>query len=511
MSVNPQDTQYGYSPGVRTIVGPGGIASTQIGRAQKIVLFGRGDPSDGDASTNTPTQIQTVGDPASLFGRGSELAEEIEKALRNKGSREWLYGVMPDENTVQGEPLADGNTTENVPIIEDPDLINVTDISSGNSPVEQTVEFNFDDPPTAPGGSDTVVIKPQTGEFASGDDTDYEIDYAYLDWEAALDSADQVLNHSEVGVYAPLSDSVAVAELLDNKLTPEENAGLRREYKLAVGVVGAQPNTTTDDNEGAIAPEEYADPIDSKAIFMPGPVRREGTNGRTIIGGVAGIMAGNELQNPIYGDEIRGYSRLTQALTRDEQQALRDNQIIPVVDDYRDADDHGISLEGNLATTSITDDFEWSYQNRRVIDLIILAQHEIARSARDQLMTDSLLGEIESNITDVFDDFARAGLIRGNPDGQTTGTGASAGGIGSIGTGTGGGGDGNGNGNGGDGGGGDDQQSYFVDATRTDVGQISVASGFSPIPVLKDVVNEIRVTDTLDQLGTGGETTEQTG
>lgn len=495
MSVST-DTEYGHSPGVRAIVGPGGVASTQIGRAQKLVVFARGDPSAGSANTNTPRRIQTVSDPAELFGQDSQLAEGLQKALRNKGNREWMYGVMPQENSVQGEPITDGNSLENAPIIEDPSLVTVRDITDSTSPVTQTVEFRYGDPPSAPSGGETVAIKPQTGEFVSGDDASYEIDYSFLDWDAALDAADQVLNHSEVGIYCVDSTSENVAELLEAKLTPSgDETGLRREYKLASGVIGAQPNLTTEEGEPGIDAEQYSDAIDSKAVFMPAGVTRTGTAGRTILAGIAGTMAGNELQNPVYGDEIRGYGRLTQAFNHTEANTLRDNQLMPVVDDYRDADDRGITVEGNLSTSSQTEDFRWSFQARRVIDLIILAQHEIGRGARDNLITEDLMSEIETNVRNVFDNFASANLIRGNPDGNTTGSGASGGTIGSLGTTS----EDN-----------EDVQYYFVEATRTDTGKISVSSGFSPTPVLTDIVMDIRVTDTLDQAGAGGETTTQT-
>lgn len=470
MSVN-QGTTYGRLPGVRAQVIGGGLATTQIGREQKLVIFGRGDPQNGTAVVNDPTDIQTRVDASRKFGSGTELADGIEKALRNKGNMDFIYGVMPEEIDVQAEPISGGSgTLANAPIVEDMSFITVMNTTTAS---EVDVEFRYESPPTAPDTSGTVHINPLTGEFAASGTDDYEVDYPYLDWATALDSADQVLNHSEVGVYATLTDSANVAGLLSDKLSgPDaDTPGLRHEYKLAMGVVGAQPNATNADGEGTIDIGAYSTPIDDHSIFMPGPVRVSGTEGRTILGGIGGRFAGNELSNPIYGDSVLGYDRLTQAVTRNEEDTFREKNLIPVVDDYRDGGG-GISLEGHMSTSTATD-WERSFQNRRITDLMLLAQREIGTAARDNLMRDQQLSEIESQVTDVFRRFARAGLIRGNPEGDAD--------------------DGGGTGTGGE----ESETPFFVDVTRADTNTIAIASGFSPVSVITGVDETITVADTI--------------
>lgn len=470
-----QGTFYGRLPGVRAQVVGGGLSNVQIGREQKLVIFGRGDAQTGTASPNTPTQIETRVDAGRIFGDGTELAEGIEKALRNKGNINFIYGVMPEENDVIAEPIGGGSgTLANAPIVEDEAHLTITNATAGG---EEEVEWRYESPPTAPDESGVVAINPNTGEVEAGDIDDYEIDYAYLDWQSAIDSADTVLNHSEVGVYAALSDSSTVAEMLRVKLDgTSEEPGIRREYKLAIGLAGAEPNATNADGEGTIDVGNYSNSIDSDAVFLAGPVRRSGTRGRTIIGGIAGRMAGNELDNPLYGDTILGFGRLTQALSRSQEDVLRDGNIMPVVDDYRDGGG-GISVEGHLSTSSATD---WSrnFQNRRIADLVLLIQREIGEAARNHLMRDQQLDEIESQVTDQFERLARAGLIHGDPDG--TGGGNSQGTTNQN----------------------DEEtsQPYFVDAVRSDEQTIAIASGFAPVGVTTGVDERITIADTVGSL-----------
>lgn len=470
-----QGTLYGRLPGVRAEVIGGGLANVQIGREQKLVVFGRGDPQAGTAAPNEPAQVQTRVDIARTFGSGTELTEGIQKALRNKGNIEYIYGVMPEEIDVSGEPIAGGSgVLENEPIVEDPAYLTVTNTITAT---EETPEFRYESPPTAPDESGVVAINPNTGEVEAGDTDDYEIDYAYLDWESALDAADTVLNHSEVGVYATLSDSVAVAELLETKLDGiNDNPGIRREYKLAMGISGAQPNMTTADGEGGIDAGSYTDPIDSDSVFLAGPARVSDAGGRTLIGGIAGRMAGNELTNPLHGDTILGYGPLTQALTRNDEDLLRDANIIPVVDDYRDGEG-GITVEGNSATSSATD-WNRTFQNRRIADLVLLILHEIGEAARNNLMRDQQLEDIESNVIDQYERLARAGLIAGDPDGTEGGGSQGTNPAEEE----------------------DQQQPYFVDVVRIDQETIGIETGFSPTGVTTGVDETITIADVVGDL-----------
>lgn len=473
-----QGTYYGRLPGVRAQIVGGGLSNVQVGREQKLVIFGRGDPQSGTASPNEPTQIQTRVDSSRIFGQNTQLAEGIQKALQNKGNIDFIYGVMPEEQDVLAEPIAGGTgTLENAPLVEDKSFTTVTNTTAGG---EEDIEWRHESPPTAPDESGVVAINPNTGEVEAGDTDDYEIDYAHLDWQTALNSADTVLNHSEVGIYAALSDSADVAQMLQTKASgTDDSPGIRREYKLAATISGAQPNATNADGEGIIDVGSYSDPIDDDAVFLAGPVRRSGTN-RTIIAGIAGRMAGNELDNPLYGDDVLGYGQLTQSLSRDEEAALREANIIPIVDDYRDGEG-GISIEGHQSTSSASD-WERNFQNRRIADLVLLIQREIGEAARDTLMRNQQLEEIAAQITDEFERLARAGLIHGDPDGTEGGNsqGTTSGNSQNQGE--------------------DTQQPYFVDVVRANETTIAIASGFSPVGVTTGVDQRITIADTVGGL-----------
>lgn len=482
------DTTYGQFPGVRITVTGGGISNARIGREQKLVLFGRGDTVEGEADPNDPVQIRSRVDATDQFGSGTRLTDGIEKALENKGNHNYIYGVAYEEFTVSAESITGGSgTLENAPIVEDAGTITAQDITESE---EASVEFRYESPPSTPNDGPTVFINPLTGEIEADDGSDYEIDYAYGDWESALDAADPVLNHAEVGVYAPLSDSSHVADRLAAKLSGEpdveDDNGLRGEYKLAMGVMGAQPTYTTDDGDAAIDVSEYGDSIDNDAVFLAAPVRRSGDNSHlTIIGGLGGLFAGNALENPIYGDPVHGYGPLSQELSRDEQASMRtDHQVIPVVDDYRDGAE-GITIQGHLSTSTATD-WDRTYQNRRLTDLVILMQRRIGESARDNLMRDQQLRTIENKIITGFERLARAGLIHGSPDGEDRriqeglleGLGEEESS--------------------------EDATPYFAEAVRSDTNTIAVSSGFVPVGVTTAVDGQITVSDAVDAFGPGG-------
>jgi hypothetical protein len=455
-------TIYGSSPGVTITEQAGGIASIAVGREQKHVVFGRGDPANATAATNTPEPINTRLDTATKFGSGSELADGLQKALRNGSNIDYLYGVMADPTSVSGEAIttdADGYAElSNAPIAEDKSVLTVVD-TSGTDPVtinDADVHFVYESLPTQPATADEVNVNPHTGEIAAEASTSYEVDYQHLDWQGALDAASPVINHAEVGIYTVLSEAGSVAETLSDTIDP-----LRQEFKMVQGVAGAQPNATSSAGEPIYDTATYTDTVDDDAVYLAAPVRRLTTDGPfTALGAIGGVFAGHKLTNPVYGDGLAGLEPLTQSLTSTERNDLRGVQVIPV-DDSAGGGEGGIELADNLST-STGGGWVRDFHRRRIGDQILLVGRRRGEQARSRRAVDEALDATEAAFTDDLIAFADADLIESD-DQETAG------------------------GGGGSGDGGQEEQHFFVDVTRGDTDTVRIDYGFEPIEIIKDV------------------------
>lgn len=460
---------YGDLPGVQATVKGGRIVDVSIGYEQHVVLFGRGNPVDGTATANTPELVQTPAEADTLFGEGSRLAAGLRGALRNGANRDYLHGVMPTETTVSAEPIAGGSgTLTNVPLVEDIDTITVTNTTAAGT---ATPEFVYSSPPPAPGEAGVVNINPLTGEVASGGTDDYQIDYAYLDWGAALDAADTVLRHNETGIYATLTDAEVVAQTLSDKLDT-----LRPTYKLVRGIAGAQPNTTNPDGEAIIGTDvddttpDYTDTLDDDALFLAGPTRLAGTEDtRTILGGLAGKMGGNAITDPVYGDVIEGYGPLVQQLSPEDEgtpaedntlgTGLRGQQVMPIRDDGSDGG-MGLTIEDTLSTSTLSD-WERDYFNRRIVDQMLITAREIGEPLRGRRLRDAITSNAEQDIVDALAGYADDGLLEQSSAEGTSNTGTT-------------------NAD-------DEEQNYDAIITRPDRNSVAISIYFTPIGVAKNI------------------------
>jgi hypothetical protein len=455
---------YGDFPGVRAEVIGGGVNGIILGEEQKLVVFGRGDTSGSDsADYNDPTRITTRVDANVKFGANTPLAHAIIGALRNGANTEYVYGVMPEQITVGSAELVAGGSGQlnNNPIVEDKSLITVDDVS-GATPEEQDVKFVYSSPPPASSTDGEVNINPLTGEVDSGESNDIEVTYDFLDWTTALDSADLVLGPNETGLYCTLSEAESVTTSLQAKV---EN--LRQEYRLVRGVAAAQPNSTNGAGEAVIDPSTYTDGIDNDGVFLAAPTRLANEDALTTIGGIAGLLAGNELTNPVFGDKIRGYTQLVQQLTRAEQDTLRDAKVMPVEDTgvYGDA---SMYLKDNLSTSAF-DNWERDYHRRRIVDQVLLIGRNIGEQAKNQRLTDSLIKFTKQVMLDEIEELVEAGLLEGSvgdedqdPTQQEDD---------------------------------EEQKPYYVEVTRGGTDTLEVAIGITPVGITKRIDETIVVSD----------------
>jgi hypothetical protein len=364
-------TTYGTTPGVEVTTRGTSIVGIEVGEAQKVVIFGRGDPQAGAAPANEPTQVASQSDADTQFGADTPLANALRDALGNGANPEFLFGVMPAATSIDAEAIAGGSgTLPSTPVVEDPSAISVTNTTEG---ADETVVFRYEDPPqTGSLADDEVALNPFTGAVEAGDSDDYEIDYQSLGWSDAFDAADEVLLERETGTYVALTEAESVASTLAAKV----NALRDPDLKLVRGVAGAEPNATATDGDPSIDTTAYSDSLDTDAQFVVGNARQDGTE-ETLLGAAAGVIGGNAITDPAYGATLTNVTA-TQRLTSADRSTLRDSGVIPV------RAEGAVELDGNTSTSTETD---WTRDlfTRRVVDQAILVIKAVGEGVLDRI------------------------------------------------------------------------------------------------------------------------------
>jgi len=368
-------TTYGNFPGVQVETAGGGITSVGVGAEEKLVLFGRADLTGQFATTaNNPTEISARIEADRKFGAGSPLADAMRSALSNGANIDFLYGVAPEvsgagdnidaanDTPTESDSGTSTGTLSDAPIVEDSDFYAVYDSIDST---EATVELVYEDTPTAPADADTVAINPLNGNWAADSSSDYDFFYNYLDWTAAFDAADNLVAEGESGVYVPLTDSESVVSTLATKID-----SLRSEYQMVLGLAGAQPNATGSEY-AEFNTSTYTDNVDDDYIFLAAPSRLD--DGSYILGHLAGVFAGNDIDNPAYNDVVATEdANLVQSFTRTDAANMRLVQTMPL----RQA--ASIRVKGNLSTSSDTD-WQRDFFRRRIVDRAILIAEQVGQ------------------------------------------------------------------------------------------------------------------------------------
>ncbi|AGM11347.1 tail sheath [Halogranum tailed virus 1] len=409
---------YGNFPGVQVTTAGGGITGIEVGDEEKVVIFGRGAPDAGNrtASYESPEQIGARREADTKFGEDSELATAMKDALANGANISYLYGVMPTESGA-GDSIDTGadtpteqvsgqssGTLADFPIVEETGFYAVRDTVDA---VDMTVNLVYESAPSAPADANTIAINPQTGEWAADSSSDYDFFYNYLDWSAAFNAADTVVNEDETGLYVALSEAETVASTLSGKTT-----SLRNEYQLVNGIAGAMPNQTNADDEPTFDTTNYTDGVDNDSQFLFAPVRLDNSR-YTALGSIGGLFGGAAISEPVYNDTINtGGNSLTQKLTRSEAQDLRDEQVIPV----REAG--AIRVKGNLST-STDQDWERDFWRRRIVDRVILIAKEVGDATIGRINDDQTRNAAERTIRTELQALANDRLIKANTADET--------------------------------------------------------------------------------------------
>lgn len=394
-------TTYGDFPGVQVEVASGGITSVAIGGEETLVVFGAANyendatfQADGEAdsvvdaaSAEEPVQINARTEADTYFGSGSELADGLREALTNGANIDFMHGVAPRRLNAEETQATQSGTLNNAPLWEeDVSADENIDAVSFNDGTEKTIRFTYDGAPTAPTENDTVAVNPLTGEFTANaaPSTDFTVQYKYLDWESAFTASavEDIVREDDTAIYAPLTEADSVSATLDELVTDYRSD----QYKLVSVISGAEPNANEEvtDDQGAYVrtdarydTSDYANAnqsVDSDYYFKAAPVRRANSS-RTVLGGVGGLFAGNDIDNPIYNDQLIGYESLEQSFTKGDEENMRTENIIPI----RQAG--SIRVKDNIST-STESGWERDFWRRRIVDRVIL----IAKTIGDNII-----------------------------------------------------------------------------------------------------------------------------
>jgi len=393
-------TTYGNPSRISVDVEGGGIGALDLDTVQKVVLFGRGDPSSGSAQTNDPTRVSSGGELAETFGADTQLVELARGAAGNGVSYDLLYGVMPEQINTTDTIASEQATLDTAPIVEDASLVTVTNTVSST---EQTPVWRYELPIDTPDiGAEEVAINPLTGDVWTGSTDEHEFEYEYLDWQAAFDSASQVIQEQEDGLWYVRSEAESV--LTDAIATA---APLRESQWKMIRVAGdAEPNMTAADGSAQIDVGSYEASLDDDALFVFGPVRQATSEG-PVSGGLAGVLGSRSLDESILGASLTGYGSLDQTLPVPDQEALESAGVIPL------SNTGAPTIEGNLSTSTATD-YTRSYFIRRLADRLILAARAIARAVRGDVNNDRTERVVEGRLGDEIVDLIDDGLLEPN-------------------------------------------------------------------------------------------------
>jgi hypothetical protein len=440
---------FGSFPGVRVETRSGGISSISVGAEEKLVLFGEanyvldsgslvveGDDAALDVSASSPEQIVARLGASRRFGAGSELAVGMTDALANGANIDFLFGVAVPREIVEGElQSTQTGTLDNVALVESTgDAVDTAAGTIGKQGIEvldgsteQTVELRYNGAPATPSDADTVFVNPLTGEYAADeapDDGDYTFNYTFNDYSAAFGAQEvrNIVNENETGIYAAMSDSDSVSASLSAEVST-----LRDNFQLVNAVSLAEPNdnevldaaNTSDENGGADARYDTAtyssanQSVSSESFYKLAPGRLE-NEGRTIIGGVGGLFAGNSLSNPIFNDELSGFQSLEQVFSKTDADNIRDEDIIPV----RSAG--SIRVQGNRSTSfSDAEAVAGDFFSRRITDRVILIGRQVGQNILGRINDAETRAAARRLIQSELRELVSEGLIRSNTSTET--------------------------------------------------------------------------------------------
>jgi len=153
--------------------------------------------------------------------------------------------------------------------------------------------------------------------------------------------------------------------------------------------------------------------VSSESFYKLAPGRLE-NEGRTIIGGVGGLFAGNSLSNPIFNDELSGFQSLEQVFSKTDADNMRDEDIVPV----RSAG--SIRVQGNRSTSfSDAETVAGDFFSRRITDRVVLIGRQVGQNILGRINDAETRAAARRLIQSELRELVSEGLIRSNTSTET--------------------------------------------------------------------------------------------
>jgi len=322
--------------------------TSRAGTTNAVAVVGGYDSANA-ASGVTAGESTTVTDPTSAdetFGT-SELSRVVQTVAAN--GIQTIYGV-PVSETQNTESISSGTSITLTETPFDPNLhpdhdITVTDTDTST---DLTVNIVYEDPVPTPTESDTANVNPRTRAVETDASGNYDIDYTYGDYDAAIETAVDLPVRS-VGVC---TEDSAVKSTLQTEL-----ANVAADFNFKRGFVGAHPEIATSDISS------YSPDVEDWRVVEVAPARGVGADGAVrTVGAVAGFMSSQPIGPDGSGlyDSVSGLTDLNTAYRPSE--AKNFSQVTAITRN---------GVIGVAETTSATDQFSEIYKVE-VIDAIAL-------------------------------------------------------------------------------------------------------------------------------------------
>jgi hypothetical protein len=356
-------------PSDQITVRSGGTVAISVAFATTLGLVGGMDTANGSATPGEVQTVESVPDAESLFGEGSELAEQVRLALAQNTPPSTIYAVGVSETTgvTDSTSGSDTGTLDNAPAF-DPNVNSEHTIEAQDTTEGVNVEVNivYESAPSTPNDANTINLNPVTGEWAADEVSDYDITYDYGNYSDAISAvADEVPRF--LGV---LTENTSVANDLLSTLNDRA-----QDFDFMHGVVGALPE---------IDVSNYSDNFDSRRLSVVAPSRgftdSANTEMRRTTGAVAGKQAGKALGDSTTYESLAGFVDLNTGYTNSQLGTLVDSQVLPL------KQGGGITVIKDM-TTSQDVRFERIYASE-IVDEATEISHQISQEFIGRRNTD---------------------------------------------------------------------------------------------------------------------------
>jgi len=343
-------------PSDSVTVRSGGTVSIGAAFETTLGLVGGMDTANGDATEGDVITVESTSDAEQQFGEDSELAKNVAAAYANGAGTIYAVGVSETQTTENITGSSSGTLSES-PVC-DPTVHPDHDITATDTTETADVTVNIVyGTPSAPTEANTINLNPVTGEWEADESSDYDIDYTYGDYGAAITDVVEKVPR----IVTVLTENETVANSLLTELNTYDS-----DFEFMHGVVGAEPE---------VSAASYSDNLDDRRLSIVAPSRgwldsAETDQVRTM-GAVGGRASGKPLGDSMTYEPLQGIVSLNTQYTNSELGSLIDSQVMPL------RQSGGIDIVKDM-TTSTDVRFERLYASE-IIDEATEISHQISQ------------------------------------------------------------------------------------------------------------------------------------